>query len=79
MVGQVLQMKFGQIHIPLEGMKGIGARDLTDSEATEAMMELMPHWNPTKFTPKAFIDIPKAIKALPSVLGATLMIPRNEN
>ncbi|BEI58581.1 MULTISPECIES: hypothetical protein [Butyricimonas] len=59
--------------------KGIGARDLTDSEATEAMMELMPHWNPTKFTPKAFIDIPKAIKALPSVLGATLMIPRNEN
>lgn len=59
----------------------IGARDLTDDEAMNAVMQLARHWDMSKFSPQVISGLKKALQALPASTGIYLgskLIPRNE-
>lgn len=60
----------------------IGAKDLTDNESMEAVMQLARHWDMSKFNPQAINTLKKALQALPTSAGVylgTKLIPKNEN
>lgn len=59
----------------------IGARDLTDDEAMNAVIQLARHWDMSKFSTQAINSLKKALQALPASTGLYLgskLIPRNE-
>lgn len=60
----------------------IGARDLTDSESMDAVMQLARHWDITKFNPQGINILKRTLQALPVSSGiylGTKLIPKNEN